>query len=357
MSGDNMLKHIRLFFLVFVLLSQNGCVLFYGLQSGYGQMKLLSKRQPLEKVLADPNVSEKTKQKINLVVEAKTFGVDQLGLTPTKNFESYVDVGGPAVTYIVVAAKKCELKQHTFRYPILGDMPYKGYFDRKDADEEAAKFDRKEYDVLVRGVSAYSTLGWFQDPILSTMMNYDDYDLVDLIIHESTHSTIFIKSNADFNEQLATFIGQEGTKEFYFQKEGSKSKTVERMLADYEDQKLFAEFLKPQIQKLKEFYKTQGSCQDENRATAFSQIQLEFEKSVAPKLKGQNYKNFAKREMNNATLLYAKTYVGDLSLFADAYKSSKMNLKMFLGSLKKLEKEKDPIQSLKNLSQESGAAP
>ena len=130
----------------------------------------------------------------------------------TKNYSTFVNLHRPYVTYIVSAAPKNELKYYTWYFPIIGSVPYKGYFNEAGANGEARDLASEGYDTYVRGVTAYSTLGWFKDPILSSMLAYSDYDMVNTIIHETVHTTIYIKSNANFNERLASYLGDLGAR-------------------------------------------------------------------------------------------------------------------------------------------------
>ena len=165
-----------------------------------------------------------------------------------------MQLDGPYVTYVVSAAPKDELVAYKWWFPIVGSLPYKGFPEPTGAHAEADELNKKGLDAYIRGVSAYSTLGWFSDPILSSMLEYKDYDLVDTIIHETVHATIYIKSEADFNERLAVFIGHKGTEAFYRQREGQDSKTLKAMADDTYDERLFSEFIFGEMHDLEAWY-------------------------------------------------------------------------------------------------------
>ncbi|NJL24961.1 MAG: aminopeptidase, partial [Calothrix sp. SM1_5_4] len=184
-----------------------GCHTGYYLHGAYNQSKLLHQRRPIEHALRDSRLSEESKRKLRLVQEVKKFAEEDLKLKPSRNYTTFVQLDEPYVTYIVQASDAWELKPYLWHFPLVGKVPYKGYFRKALAEEEAAGFDRSKYDVFVRGVSAYSTLGWLQDSVLSSMLRYDDTDLVETIIHETLHTTLYIKSAAEFNERMATFMG------------------------------------------------------------------------------------------------------------------------------------------------------
>lgn len=338
--------------LMFVL---SGCQLGYIMKSGVGQMKLLNSRVPITEALNDPKLEENKKSKLRLALEAREFAEQDLHLKPTKNYTSYVELGRPYVTYVVSAAEKWDLKTYQWSYPFMGKMPYKGYFNEPDALEEEKEMQGKGLDTYMRGVSAYSTLGWFNDPILSSMLRYDDYDLVNTIIHETVHATLFIKHEADFNERLATFTGTKGAELFYQKKEGLQSPTLKQLKDEGEDSKLFSEFISAELDELKVWYQSLKPSEriEENRMARIRQIQERFSKNLKPRLKTKNFDHFPELKLNNARLLLYKTYMQDLSDFEKLYELSGRNFSEFIQRCKNLESAEDPAATLKKLISES----
>ena len=200
---------------ILLFLGTTGCQFTYLVKSGYEQAKILARRVPLEEALNDASTSEDVKSKLRLAREAREFAERHLGLTKTNNYTSFVTLDRPDVSYVISAAPEYKLEAYLWSYPIVGSLPYKGFFEEAEAKEEATKMHSDGFDTHVRGVSAYSTLGYFNDPILSSMVRYKDEDLVNLIIHESVHATLYVKSSADFNERMAVFLGNKGTEAFY----------------------------------------------------------------------------------------------------------------------------------------------
>ncbi|MBX3022825.1 MAG: aminopeptidase [Bdellovibrionales bacterium] len=323
----------------------------YYMHSAYHQSKLANSRRPIPEVLKTDKLTAEQKKKLELVEEVKTFGETQLGLAKSKNYTSFVQLEEPYVTYIVQAAKVYELKPYLWHFPFVGDVPYKGYFRKALAEEEAAAFDKEKYDTYVRGVSAYSTLGWFQDSVLSSMLRYTDIDLVETILHETIHTTLYIKSAADFNERLATFMGHEGMKLFYLQKEGLSSPHLKEAENDSADQKLFSAFITKELDDLKKWYEMNaGQVGREKKAARLKEIQDRFSKDLKPNLKGRNYADFDKRELNNALLLAYKTYEFSLADFEKVYEHFGRDFRKTLEWMKGLEKEKNPEQALKDFA-------
>lgn len=322
------------------------------MKSGVGQIKLLNSRVPIEEALKDPKVEDKKKNKLRLAQEARAFAEQELHLAQTKNYTSYVELDRPYVTYVVSAAPRWKLEHYQWSYPFMGKMPYKGYFKEEDAKELEQDLQKEEnLDTYLRGVSAYSTLGWFNDPLLSSMLRYDDYDLVNTIIHETVHATLYIKHAADFNERLATFLGNIGAQQFYLKKEGPDSVTVKQVQLENEDQKAFSLFISNELKKLEKWYQDLPASErsEEKRLARIKKIQEDFITELLPKLKTDSYKNFPDYKLNNARLLVYKTYMQDLSEFQKLYDLLGQNYALFIEKCKSLENAKDPNQGLKEL--------
>jgi predicted aminopeptidase len=344
---------LKKFFLFLALaggcLSLTGCQLSYYVKSAYHQVSLLNRRVPIDKALQDPSLSEEDKAKLRLAQEAHTFSESDLQLHHSDSYTTFVKLDRPYVTYVVSASPKWELKHYLWSYPFVGSLPYKGYFDEGDAKEEAAALKSKDYDTFVRGVSAYSTLGYFNDPLLSSMLRYSNEDLVNTVIHETVHATLYIKGSADFNERLAMFLGGKGTELFYQKKEGADSPTLKRILAENEDDKLFSEFISRQIRSLEEWYRSQEIHDESLRQQRLRQIQDDFTRELLPKLKTDDHKGFAKITLNNARLLVDKTYLQDLGDFEKLWQKTDHDFSRFIKACRSFEKSKHPEDDLKKL--------
>lgn len=341
------METVKLTFLIAIAFSLTGCQIGYLASSAYNQSKLLRSRQPIDKVLQDPNVNAETKRKLNLVLETKHFGESELGLKPNKSYLTYVGLDRDYVTYALQVAPYNELKHYEWNYPLVGKMPYKGYFDLDSAKEEAKNFPPEKWDTYVRGVSAYSTLGWFNDPVLSSMMRSSDHDLVETILHETVHANIYIKNAADFNERLATYLGSQGMKEFYRRREGEDSATLKRIVLEEEDQRTFSKFMSSELDELKKWFENHKTFTKQEKEARLKEIQSRFEESLKPKLRTDLYNYFPKLKLNNALLLTYKTYVYDLSDFELMFKRKNGDYREFLLYAKSLEKESDPVAALK----------
>lgn len=325
-----------------------GCQIGYYLHSAYNQTKLINRRLKISEVLKQNKLTDVQKAKLRLVQEVKAFGESTLGLKKSKNYTTFVQLDEPYVTYIVQAAHIFELKPYLWHFPFVGDVPYKGYFRKSLADEEAKSFDTTKYDTYVRGVSAYSTLGWFQDSVLSSMLRYDDADLAETILHETIHTTLYIKSAAEFNERMAVFMGHEGMRLFFEQREGKGSPHILEAERDAADQKLFSQFLTKEVEDLKVWYEqNKDKMTLELKAQRLKEIQDRFHKQVRPNLKTKAYTDFETEKLNNALLLAYRTYEYSLEDFEKLYEHFHQNFNETLTWLKGLEKVDKPAEKLR----------
>lgn len=196
----------------------------YGVRQGVGQCNILSKARPISEVMSDSLFPDSLKRKIEVIQEIRQFAIDSLGLNNSDNYTTIFDQKGKPVLWVVYACPHFSLKEHQWDYPFLGKLGYKGFFKPELAEEEAEELRKKGLQVTIGNVSAWSTLGWFKDPILSNMLYRSEGSLANLIIHELTHATLYIKGDGAFNENLATFVGDQGAYYYLRSKYGEQSK-------------------------------------------------------------------------------------------------------------------------------------
>lgn len=312
---------------------------------------MMADRESIDKALVNENLNDEQKRKLKLSQQAREFAINDLKLKDTDNYKSFIDLKRPYVSWVVHAAYKWELKNYEWDYPFVGHMPYKGFFTEQEAKAEAQDMEKQGYDTLVRGVSAYSTLGYFTDSVLSSMLRYKDYDLVDTIIHETVHATLYIKNNADFNERLAVFIGAKGTEMFYKKLEGPKSVTLKTVELENADEQLFSKFIGSKIFELNEWYKKNQTKNESERNAQFEKIKNDFDRELALQLKTKNYEKFKDQKINNAYLGLYKTYNQNLDDFEKVFTKADHDIFKFIELMKTLEKSENPEQDLKKLGQ------
>ena len=237
------LRRILLFLLLTlaVLVIINRELVFYGISQAKGQLRIVWGARPVDEYLSDPAFPDTLKQKLNLIGEVRSFAIDTLALKDTRNYRTLFDQQGKEVMWVVTASEPFRLKPHYWRFPVLGEVPYKGFFEEKAAVDLAADMVRDGWDVTVRNPGGWSTLGWFTDPILSEMLEKQEGDLASLIIHEMVHATIFVKDSVNFNENLASFIGDRGAEEFLKARFGGQSAEYHTFVNDDHDYFLFVD--------------------------------------------------------------------------------------------------------------------
>lgn len=184
-----------------------GC---YYMQAVNGQLEVMRKREPIADVIEDPTVSDTTRQRLGMVLEARRFAVEELLLPDNDSYRTYADLERDFVVWNVFAAPEFSLEPKTWCFPIVGCVAYRGYFSEEAAQRHARGLGEQGYDVFVGGVPAYSTLGKFDDPLLNTMMRWSDADLVATLFHELAHQRLFVKGDTGFNESFATAVAEVG---------------------------------------------------------------------------------------------------------------------------------------------------
>ncbi len=179
-----------------------------------GQLRVMMARQPIEDVRTDPDTPDRLREQLALVERTRSFATE-LGLEVGGRYTSYVDWPGDRIVTTIVAAKPGEVEAAGFHFPLVGDVPYKGFFNIEAAEDEAQALREEGLDVCVVPVTAYSTLGWMDDPVTAPMLRRGDARLVETLLHELVHTTVFVRSQPEFNEGVARFIGQEAAVRFH----------------------------------------------------------------------------------------------------------------------------------------------
>ena len=197
--------------LIVAVLPSCQTVRFYGQAVG-GQVEILRRSRPNEQVIADPATPPVLRGQLESVDRIRQFASDHLSLPGDESYAKYADLGRKHVVWVLYAAPEFSLKPKTWHYPFIGKMDYRGYFREQDTEALAGELKRDGYDVFIGEVDAYSTLGWFHDPVLNTFVAYPDIDLAETIFHELTHRKYFRRGDTVFNESFANVVAEEGVK-------------------------------------------------------------------------------------------------------------------------------------------------
>lgn len=284
----------------------------YLAKQGLGQLELLRTRRRITEVLRDPAVSAETKRRLELAKAARDFGVSALGLRGGDAFTRFVDSHGEPIAWNVTAAPKDRLVPHLNTFPIVGAVPYLGFFDPADARREAARLQALGLDVYVRPVAGYSTLGITSDPIYSSMLDGSDARIVEVVLHEMTHATVFLAGHAEWNESLATVVGVAGAAAFFAARgqATAAARLVESARERESDQEAFARFLAPVVQQLRRLYADPTLSRAEKlrrRESLFAAAQTQY-RSLFPPPPGYGPGPFAAQPLNNAVILSFSIY-------------------------------------------------
>ncbi len=255
-----------LFLTVFSLLLSGCETVSYYYQSAIGQISLSSQRQPIKELLNESVVDEKLLQRLQLVEEIKGFAKTELKLPVENSYSSYVDLQRPYVIWNVYAAPEFSVESHKWCFLVVGCVSYRGYFSEEDAKTKAKQLKAEGYDVHVGGIAAYSTLGWFNDPVLSTFIQRDELGLVNLLTHELAHKQVFIKGDTVFNESFATAVANRGIQLWFEKESDGESPSLKRFMHKREQKQEIVKLLMFYRDKVQAVYQDSALSADEKRA-------------------------------------------------------------------------------------------
>lgn len=336
---------IKLFFqlltlTLFIFLLVEYKLTIYGIQQGTGQLQLVWNAKPVEEVLNDATFPDSLKQKLRLITDIRKFTVEELGMNESKNYTSVYDQKNQSLLLNVSACEPYSFTPKEWTFPFLGSVPYKGFFDKQEAQKEILKLKMQGYDVDVYSPSGWSTLGWFKDPILSNMLKQSEGSLSNLIIHELTHGTLFVKNDVNFNENLANFIGDKGAELFLIKKFGKDSKEY----IDYEqsksDEKIYDNYILKSAERLDSLYNIMGKGNSEEETKSkkkqlITEIVLGVNK--LPLHKKKNYFKYTQQAFfeGNAFFMAFERYDSQYEIFEKEYKEKfNSDLKKYFEYLK-----------------------
>lgn len=304
--------------LLLLLLIWNHQLILYGVSQGKGQLKVVWNSRDLQEVFDDPAVPDSVKYKLRLIQEVKAFTVDQLGFKQTKNYQAYYDQEGKPSLWVVTGAKPLALEPKQWYFPFLGAVPYKGFFDYEKALKEEQKLEG-DWDTNLRVVGGWSTLGWFKDPVLSNMLLEPEGELVNTIVHELTHGNLFVKDSVEFNENLASFFGDQGARLFLQQKFGGNSPEMKKYEQKQSDQRKFTSHVLRGATLLDELYQApdkdiSDSLRLESKRNLIREI-IATADTLGLYEKDRYLQYLQKSKVNNAFFMSFLRYRADLSIF------------------------------------------
>lgn len=326
------------FSIFFLILNCIATEPFYIFTQGYNQVNYVFKKRSIKEILEENKVSEEIKNKLLLLNQIKYFAKEKLKLNTENQFDYLLEVNGNSISYIVVASLKTKLKPKEYWFPFVGKIYYLGFFDKQDAIKYAKYLEKENWDVKISGVDAYSTLGWFSDPILSYHLKKDEIDLVSLVIHELTHNTFWKKDENDFNETLATFIEEQGTIEYIKEFKKDNEELMERFFKKKEEEKKIQLILFDYKKKLQELYESSTTEEEklQKRNQIFQDLRNHFA-TIKNEFQTISLEYYIKKNYNNADFVLLNLYKNQelLLLFKKIFSDCKNNFECFWKNLKK----------------------
>jgi len=286
----------------------SGCSLPYYWQAVGGQLGLLRARTPIEEILESPDTSPKTRESLRQVLEIRQFAMAELSLPDNGSYNTYVDLGRPYVVWNVVAAQEFSVEPMTWCFPFAGCVSYRGYFDEQAARRFSARLEADGLDTLVGGATAYSTLGYFADPVLNTMITSGPLSIAALLIHELAHQRFYVKDDSELNEAFATAVEEYGTERWLLRAGNPDA------IAEYRERMQrrtdFSELVSAQQERLRAIFARPDSPEAKRLAkqAAFDAMRADYEALKQSWGGATDYDPWFERPLNNAHLASVATY-------------------------------------------------
>ncbi|MDH5371031.1 MAG: aminopeptidase, partial [Gammaproteobacteria bacterium] len=308
-----------------------------------GHSELLEQQKPVTEILAEKDIKPKLRKLLEMSQDMRDFASKSLHLPENDSYRTYADIKRPFAVWNVVAAKEFSVKPKKWCFLLVGCLSYKGYFTKEAASAYANELKEQGYDVYVAGAKAYSTLGWFDDPLLNTMMYNSEARRAGIIFHELAHQVVYIDNDSAFNEAFATTVEQEGIRRWLEKKE--KSNQYDKYLLNKNRDSQLNQLLQKTREKLQALYKTKVSDKEkrQEKKNIFVWTQKEYQQLKDTWDGYDAYDKWMAQELNNAHLLLIATYHDLVPTFKAMLKTQNNDLKKFyvvVEQLGKLDKEK-----------------
>lgn len=286
----------------------------YVTRAGFEETRILQSRQPIARLVRDKATDPVLRQTLGLVLETRDYAA-RLGLQAKETYTSYSDVGRDTLLLVLQAAPKDCICPHTWKYPIVGRIPYKGFFDPRAARREADRLAARGYDIYLRPSGAFSTLGWFEDPLLSTAISGDSVELAATVFHEIAHNTLYVKSATPFNESFAQMVGYRSAEAFF--RERGDSVNAGHAADRWHDEIVIGDYYSALVRRLDSLYgqKPDSAALEAGRRDAAVWARAQLTGPVGQRLRTFRIGRMAERPINNAQLIGARIYRTRLDLF------------------------------------------
>jgi predicted aminopeptidase len=326
-----------------------GCKVGYLISSGYYQAELLHSREPVQELREQELLNAAELQRLDLIADVKAYGAE-IGLSATDNYETLAWKWERTI-WNVTGCDPVAFIPKTWWFPIVGRFPYLGYFREKDARKLEGQLLDDGMDVYVRTAGAYSTLGWFKDPILPDMLTWDDYRLADTVLHELAHATLWVPGSVEFNESYANFVGEVAATRYLQARRGHHDPALLAAIQRKQDRSAFRDVLHQSYAELDAIY-TNPDLTDQDKLAQKAELLstgLHQKVRAAPLNDQEAYLTYIeKAPWNNARLVQFKTYNTDEQVFASLLADQDGDLLAFIRLVEELtDGPKDPALALR----------
>jgi predicted aminopeptidase len=342
---------LLLVLLLYLLLAPTGR---YLVRAAWEEGKILARRRAITDIVNDSATSASRRRKLEIVLAARSFASDSIQLRARQSFTTFSRLEHDTLVLVLSAAYRDRLESYTWWFPIVGRVPYKGFFDFGAARTAGRTLDREGFDVYLRPSPAFSTLGWFNDPLVSTSLNADSIDLANTVIHELTHNTFYASGQAVFNESFANFVGARGSA-WFFRSRGQPA-AADEADARWSDDKVMAHFWERLYHSIDSTYKAHPGEDSAHvreriaaRDTVYQQARTELVEVLGPQLHTIGPRVLERMRLDNAALMARRIYLTDLDLFDGVWVREGQDLKKTINRIIALAKSKpkDPFGALR----------
>ena len=331
----------------------------YVLPAAAGQIRLLSESIPISQAIAGGDLTEEQVAKLELIRDVRVYARDVLGLEVANNYTRFYDSHGEPVAFNISASRKDRFEPTTWTFPIVGTMPYLGYFDAAAANAEYEELSAQGLDVFMYEIDAYSGLEYFANPVLSPMLERNEIGLAETVIHELLHATVWRPSDTTFNESLATFYGRTGAVEYFASEFSDRPDLVQDAEERFEDADRYSDFALSLYQELDAFYSSDLASADKivGREAVYQDGRDRFAAEVQPLMnQPERYEWVAVLPTNNAWMLGVRRYNLDLDVFEQVLEAAGRDWAEALQQFRSAAAAADPYSYLEQWL-ESGSEP
>jgi predicted aminopeptidase len=322
----------------------------YLVRAALAEGKILARRRPISAIIGDSVTKPNVVAKLRLVLAARAFAAESIGLEAKQSFTTFSQLDRDTLVLVLSGAYRDRLASYTWWFPVVGRVPYKGFFDFTAAREAAHKLETDGFDIYLRPSPAFSTLGWFNDPLLSTSLGADSLDLANTVIHELTHNTFYAPGQAVFNESFANFVGARGSA-WFFRSRGAPA-AADQADARWADEKVLARFwgkLYHSVDSAFKAHPTDSLARLVARDTLYARARRELVDIVGPQLRTISPRGIERVRLDNAALLAHRIYTTDLDLFDQVWAQQggdlRRTVRTIISGAKK--NKKDPFAAIR----------